>query len=267
MPDQKRFMIQKIPRPAPVRLLLIIICFLFLFACNAHEPRRTSQNDPYRQFGIKYTPLADSTGFVETGVASWYGHDFHGKRTSSGEVYDMQGLTAAHKTLPLGTRVMVINPANGRSVIVRINDRGPFVDGRVIDLSYAAAEKLGISMTGTGRVVVVALDRTYTEPSPDQGDAAAVARNDRPGEPAFSLQVGSFASRKNAEALQSILTEKYENVFIAAFQEGPGTFYRVRVGRYVTREAADRALRQMVRDGYHQARLVTDCPRPGHIGN
>lgn len=238
------------------RLWAMAAGFCFLAAC-AGPPTRTSQNDPYEQFGKRYEPITDCAGFVESGIASWYGKDFHGKRTSSGEVYDMHGMTAAHKILPLGTRVMVINPANGRSVIVRINDRGPFVDGRVIDLSYEAATRLGIAMGGTGRVVVVALDPSYREPPAEQ-DRLAPAAAGGTGAAAFSLQVGSFTNRENADELKSALAQKYAPVFIVAFQEGEQMFYRVRVGQYVTREAGERALQRLVQDGYDNVRLVAE---------
>ena len=230
--------------------------FCFLTACAGPPPRK-SQNDPYEQFGKRYEPITDSTGFVESGIASWYGKDFHGKRTSSGEVYDMHGMTAAHKILPLGTRVMVVNPANGRSVIVRINDRGPFVDGRVIDLSYEAATRLGIAMGGTGRVVVVALDQACRQLQADRDGLEKDQQADG-GAAAFSLQVGSFSSRENADELKSALERKYEHVYIVAFQEGDNMFYRVRVGQYVTREAGEQRRQELVQDGYDNVRLVAE---------
>ncbi len=237
-------------------LLWTVVGFWLVSAC-ATPPQRTSQNDPYEQFGKTYVPITDSTGFVEAGIASWYGKDFHGKKTSSGEVYNMHGMTAAHKILPLGTRVMVINPKNGRSVIVRVNDRGPFVGERIIDLSYEAATRLGIAMGGTGRVVVVALDSSYREPLAER----AVLVNDRSGgggAAAFSLQVGSFTSRENAYELKSALEKKYDQVFIVAFQEGAKMFYRVRVGQYVTREAGEQARQKLVSDGYDHVKLVAE---------
>lgn len=243
-------------RRSGYRLWVVALGLCFAAGCLT-PPQRTSQSDPYEQFGTTYIPITDSTGFVESGIASWYGKDFHGKRTSSGEVYDMHGMTAAHKILPLGTRVMVVNPGNGRSVIVRINDRGPFVDDRIIDLSYEAATRLGIAMGGTGRVVVVALDPSCEKKPFEQraltGDQAGDA-----GRAAFSLQVGSFTSRENAEELKSALAKKYDHVFIVAFQESDRLFYRVRVGKYVTRENGERAMQKLVRDGYDHVKLVAE---------
>lgn len=122
----------------------------------------------YDEFGVRYRVLQTSKDFVERGIASWYGSDFHGRRTSTGEPYDMYAMTAAHKTLPLPTYVRVTDLDTGNEVVVRVNDRGPFVEGRVIDLSYVAALKLGIARQGTARVEVRALDPPAVDP-PEMG--------------------------------------------------------------------------------------------------
>ena len=145
--------------------------------------------DCYTQFGETYCPLASAEGFVETGIASWYGEDFHGRPTAIGETYNMYAMTAAHKTLPLPTRVRVTNLENGRSAELRVNDRGPFVAGRVIDLSYSAARELGVYRRGTARVRVQAL-----EPGGAQQPLS------EPGAYAY-LQTGAFAYRDNAAKL------------------------------------------------------------------
>ena len=119
---------------------------------------RIGNPDSYEEFGERYKVLQSSNGFREKGLASWYGIDFHGRDTSSGEVYDMYEMTAAHKTLPLPTYVRVSNLDNGRSSIVKVNDRGPFIEGRIIDLSYAAAYRLGITGPGTANVEITALE-------------------------------------------------------------------------------------------------------------
>ena len=118
----------------------------------------------YDEFGVRYRVLDTSEDFVERGIASWYGRDFHGRRTSTGEPYDMYAMTAAHKTLPLPTYVQVTDLDTGNRVVVRVNDRGPFVEGRIIDLSYVAALKLGIATAGTARVEVRALDPHAVDP-------------------------------------------------------------------------------------------------------
>lgn len=145
------------------------------------EPRSRYGNPAtYVVFGRRYHVMPTSNGYVERGVASWYGPDFHGERTSSGDTYDMYGMTAAHKSLPLPTYARVTNLRNGRSIVVRINDRGPFVDNRIIDLSYTGAAKLGLIGTGTGLVEVRALDPRR----PDPGPTLRMAENTLPSKPA-----------------------------------------------------------------------------------
>jgi rare lipoprotein A len=121
------------------------------------EPLHRYANRPYSRFGKDYVPLTAVGPFRQTGLASWYGRRFHGQPTSSGEVYDMYAMTAAHPTLPIPSYARVSNPANGRSVVVRINDRGPFHSDRIIDLSYVAAWKLGLVASGSGLVTVEAI--------------------------------------------------------------------------------------------------------------
>ena len=154
-----------------------------------------------------------TTPDVITGKASWYGPNFHGKTTSSQEVYDMYDMTAAHKTLPFGTYVMVTNLNNGRSVKVRINDRGPFITGRVIDLSYAAAKVL--DMVGPG-VVPVRIE-ILSDISVDEDKQR------------FAIQVGAFVVKENAEVLKSRLDKKYRNVYISQFKTANRVYYRVRL--------------------------------------
>ena len=122
--------------------------------------------ESYEEFGERYYVLDTSEGFVEKGLASWYGIDFHGRNTSSGEVYDMYQMTAAHKTLPLPTYVRVMNMDNGRTEVVKVNDRGPFIKGRIIDLSYAAAYRLGVTGPGTANVEIIALDPAARDDDP-----------------------------------------------------------------------------------------------------
>jgi rare lipoprotein A len=153
-------------------------------------------------------------GGIEVGVASWYGGEFHGRPTSSREVFDMNDMTAAHRTLPFGTHVMVTNLENDRSVVVRINDRGPFVRGRVIDLSFAAARVLGLVGPGTARVRLEIL-RGGLEPASKSA--------------AIWLQVGAFSVQENAYALRKRLDKTYPGVAVTAFKTGSGTYYRVRL--------------------------------------
>ena len=159
------------------------------------EPLSPYGNKTYHIAGHSYTPLKDAVGYRERGVASWYGKKFHGKRTSSGEPYDMHAMTAAHRTLPLPCYARVRNRANGQSVIVRVNDRGPFHDNRLIDLSYTAAARLGVLGTGTGLVEVEAV--SPREPAPVQVAGAGA-------EPRLYLQIG-VREPPHAEALRARL--------------------------------------------------------------
>jgi len=158
---------------------------------------------------ISYHPK----GGVETGVASWYGPDFHGKLTSNKEIYDMYDMTAAHRTLPFGTYVMVTNLDNGRTATVRINDRGPFLGDRIIDLSYAAARVLGMIGPGT---VPVRLE-VLRDISPVSGGRG------------WSVQAGSFISKENASNLARKLKGNYEGVYITLFKTSTQVYYRVRL--------------------------------------
>ena len=159
-----------------------------------------------------------AAGYVERGVASWYGGDFHGRPTSSGEIYNMYDLTAAHKLMPLGTIAKVTNMGNGRSVVVKINDRGPFVEGRIIDLSYSAAESLDMVRGGTTSVEIEVLK--WGEIITD-----------------FTVQVGAFVMEENAQRLRNRLSRKYPDVYIVQYETNAKRFYRVRVG--LTKELRD----------------------------
>ena len=157
---------------------------------------------------------------VQYGVASWYGDDFHGKPTSSGEVYDMHQLTCAHNTFPLGTMVMVTNLENGKSIELKVNDRGPFVKQRIIDLSYSAARILGMWEKGTTLVKVEGLGPLI-----------------EPNQP-FTLQVGSFTDEANAQQLAAQLRQRFDNVYVAAMETATQRYHRVRIGPFETREQA-----------------------------
>jgi rare lipoprotein A len=176
---------------------------------------------------------ARKNGAAEIGIASWYGKDFHGRPTSSSEIYNMNDMTAAHKTLPFGTRVMVINLENGRSAVVRINDRGPFIRGRIIDLSYAAARILGIVGPGTARVRLEILNdsREKDRRSP------------------LSIQVGAFVIQENAYALKRELEKVGEDVYISTVEIRSQIFYRVRIPAK-TRKEADRIARRLASNGF-----------------
>lgn len=181
-------------------------------------------------------PAAPSPGWTETGIASWYGHPYHGRQAASGEVYDMRELTAAHRTLPFGAVVRVTNLDNRKTVTVRINDRGPFVEGRIIDLSRAAAQRIGLIGPGTA---LVRIELAGYQDS---------AQKDAP--PLFTIQAGAFADRANAERLRDRLRRRYEPVDISSSSASP-PLHRVLAGRFGDlreAEAAAERLRREARD-------------------
>lgn len=206
------------------------------------EPRSAYGNpSSYVVFGRRYHVLRSSRGFVQRGIASWYGTKFHGRRTASGEPYDMYAMTAAHRTLPIPTFVRVTNLRNGRSVIVRINDRGPFVRNRILDLSWAAAAKLGMLPQGTAPVEIRAIDPRGRKPpavvasrsSPDP-DAAARAHGppaNASAHPRQFLQAGAFGVLQNARRLERRLTAaNIRPVHIRTARRRGRVVYQVRVG-------------------------------------
>lgn len=211
------------------------------------EPRaRYGNRSPYTVLGETYVLLPSAKGYRATGNASWYGKKFHGLRTSSGERYDMYKMTAAHRTLPLPSYVRVTNLANSRSVIVKVNDRGPFHSGRIMDLSYAAAARLDILKTGTGYMRLEAIDPAEYQASTGRktrGKAApAPAAAPVPGPARFFVQVGAFSEAANAAALQSRLIDLvYAPIGIA--NSGSPAVNRVQIGPFFTREDAEQVSR------------------------
>ena len=214
---------------APLRLALVSTVALVAAAGCGHRtyttrpPVQAPPVQPSPPSGppppIERQPVAPGA-YVETGVASWYGIPFDGHRTSNGEIYDMHTFTAAHRTLPFGSIVRVTNLANGRQTQVRINDRGPFVANRIIDLSLAAAQAIEMVGTGTATVRLEVLGG----PNPHVGF--------------FGVQVGAFQQQSNAERLRADLATRYSPVTIALYDLPNGLFYRVRVGRVPNEDAA-----------------------------
>jgi rare lipoprotein A len=218
------------------------------------EPFSKYGNPASYQVGYqRYYVLRDNAGYAERGIASWYGTKFHGKRTSSGEPYDMLAMTAAHKTLPLPTYAQVTNLRNGRTVVVKINDRGPFKDNRLIDLSYAAAIKLGIAADGTGLVEVRAID-----PLNYRARQKSAATAPQGGANLF-LQVGAFSNAENAERLRSRLGSSGRgDVRVVRTEVDRRTLYRVRIGPIANVDEADRMSRELAMLGHDESRIVID---------
>lgn len=298
-----------------MRLLVVAtICALTITACSPYQIKDSAPKTPtridrtekvvpkvepkskygnpksYVVFGKRYYTLPFSKGYVEQGIASWYGTKFHGRRTSSGETYDMYAMTAAHKTLPLPTYARVTNKKNGRSIIVRINDRGPFHDNRIIDLSYAAATRLGIVTMGTGLVEVRAIDPRANQLAEDRSgkistmadglvDVVIPVSNAQTDDTAIKqksasspltsvpqseenqigifVQIGAFHSQQNAYKLR--------NQF-KAFQLGQldvktdkledTPIYKVRIGPMSTAEQADETVARLNQLGHKEYKLV-----------
>jgi rare lipoprotein A len=246
---------------------LLILIVLFLAACSrpAYRSRVIDTPEtkglkgwekPYEVNGERYEPMrrseAEHVRFVEEGIASWYGKDFHGKYTSNGEIYDMYGMTAAHKTLPLGVSVKVTNQANGRETVVRVNDRGPFIRGRIIDLSYSAANVLGVVGPGTAPVRIEALGFqekdsvghiAYRQPRSYTVDS-------------YSVQVGAFTVQDNARRLSAQLQARYGYAGVHEGWVGGQRFYRVRAGRYPNLEVAEAARLSFEANGYPNSFVV-----------
>jgi len=239
------------------------------------EPLHRFANRPYVVLGREYVPATSLGPYREQGVASWYGRKFHGQRTSTGEVYDMYAMTAAHPTLPLPSYARVTSVATGKSVIVRVNDRGPFLHGRVIDLSYAAAQRLGIAQRGSGDVIVesvlpggatfaavAAAPSTPAASSPGAGTMTAPLAAPAPvvaapvpaaagvpatSEPAvqpsnggFVVQLGAFASEPNARSFLAHVQGQLASASVEPRVRQAGGLYRVFVGPYPTRDDARR---------------------------
>lgn len=191
---------------------------------------------PPGRVSVPYPPASPA---VQTGIASWYGPGFHGKATASGAIYDQHEMTAAHQTLPLGTRVLVTNLEKGKSIEVTINDRGPFAKGRIIDLSYASAQALGMIEPGTIPVRIEVLGPDRFKP--------IRARLD------YTLQAGSFAQIENAQKLIEQVTQTYpelSRVSIVPFQSRDSTFYRVHIGLFSNRDEAESQARQLANSGF-----------------
>ena len=203
---------------------------------------RYGNHSPYTVLGKTYTVMSSSEGYHERGMASWYGSKFHGRRTSSGEPYDMHLATAAHKSLPLPTYVEVTNLDNGRKMVVKVNDRGPFHEGRIIDLSYGAAIKLGVDKTGTARVDVRAISVKGSKKS-----------SARVSDGTF-LQVGAFSKRKTADELAAEMTAaQLEPVSI---QKSRG-LYKVWIGPYATEAELEASASRVVELGYERPHVVS----------
>ena len=271
-------------KPEHCRPLSIITLMLFLSACASQPadeggpPRhgsdvpRVSRDDAiprdeprslygnsryYRVDGKTYEILDTNLGYRERGVASWYGKKFHGRSTSSRETYDMYAMTAAHKSLPLPSYVRVRNLRNGRSVVVRVNDRGPFIENRLIDLSYAAALKLDMITDGTSLVEVTAL--SFDKPSARPGQRISAEKtHTEPAETIF-VQVGAFGEPENARRRFTLLRDVgIDKAFVQKDGSASPTLYRVRIGPIANVMQYDSVIEQLQGLGISETHLVIE---------
>jgi len=267
------------------RILFILLSCLLLFSCGRLDkviapgdaapdkqvdvstiPNAVPKNEPksrygnpesYVVFGKRYYVLDSSKNYVEKGIASWYGTKFHGRRTSSGETYDMYAMTAAHKTLPLPTYVQVKNLNNGKYIIVKVNDRGPFHENRIIDLSYTAAIKLDIIKKGTGLVEVRAIDpMRSTKNSLVNEKKNKISTNQ---DISFYIQVGTFGELENAEILKQKLSSLGDDLIkISNVVTSGKTLYRVRIGPITDTKLSDPIVAKLSSFGIFKYRIVTN---------
>lgn len=267
--DHHRPVVKSLHPPVALRgdfywWLALFLFVLQLAGCGTSSPRvkvldvpkesgLKGTQKPYEVDGVRYDPLVKADGFVEMGIASWYGPGFHGKKTSNGEIYNMHGMTAAHKTLPMDVFVRVVNLDNNLETTVRINDRGPFVAGRVIDLSQAAAREIAVVGKGTARVRVEALGYREVRPA----DGTVVYRPPASYVPGpLTVQVGSFAVEGNARRLVARMQEQYGSALMVEGWVDGQKFYRVRVGLYKTMADAEAARREFERGEFPSCFVV-----------
>ncbi|MFQ5981854.1 MAG: septal ring lytic transglycosylase RlpA family protein [Woeseiaceae bacterium] len=236
------------------------------------EPKSRFGNGPiYEVLGRRYAVMDSSYGYRERGVASWYGTKFHGRLTSSHERYDMHALTAAHRTLPLPTYVRVRNLQNNKSVIVRVNDRGPFVSNRIIDLSYSAARRLDMIKKGTGLVEVTAISFDQPPSPPPVASAPIVAEIGRPEttepeatehqttESTIYVQVGAFGDAENARRRFALLRSGgVGNAFVLEDNSKSPAIYRIRIGPIIDVLQYDSLVAQLQDLGISDTHLVTE---------
>jgi rare lipoprotein A len=271
-------------RTASVVVLALLLCLSFGCASKTREPqdrgeapqtgkkksRSKATQRPYVIKGITYYPLPSSVGYAEQGIASWYGEPFHGRKTSNGETYNMYGDTAAHKTLPMDTMLLVKNLENGRTTVVRINDRGPFVQERIIDLTYTRAQDLGIIGKGTAKVEIVALgaqaveEETMvatttgkpvegTKPKPKPPKAPPIPDFDKGN---FYVQVGAFIKIENARTLAKAFAKRGRDVIIQQYPAAGMNLYRVMIFASTSLAKAKVYEKQLEAEGFRYALLL-----------
>jgi rare lipoprotein A len=241
------------------RLLSIAVLLFLLAGCGpatvTPEPsgRKTPPTQkPYTINGKTYYPINSNIGYRETGNASWYGKKFHGRKTANGETYDMYAMTAAHKTLPMNTVLLVRNLANGRETVVRVNDRGPFVRSRIIDLSYQAASEIGMIQGGVTQTEIIAMGEPVgPNDKGEKGTGKPAGQDFYNGN--YYIQVGSFLNQDNAEKVARLFMSQGSRVLIEPYITPEHTYYRVQVFAGTTLKLAKILEEKLVKTGYPDA--------------
>lgn len=211
---------------------------------------------PYTINGKTYYPIETADGYWERGQASWYGKQFHGRKTANGETYNMYGMTAAHKTLPMGTTLLVRNLENGRETVVRVNDRGPFIKGRIIDLTYTAAKRIDLVRPGVATVEIVAMGEAPGSAKKGGPKPGSLKHQDfRAGN--FFIQVGSFLEKSNAERVARLFLKTGIRVIIQPYVTSGYTYYRVQVSAGKSLELAKIFEQQLLNSGYTGAFVIS----------
>ncbi len=217
-------------------------------------PSKYGNPDSYEVFGETYYVRESAAGFQQKGIASWYGNKFHGERTSSGEDYDMYAMTAAHKTLPIPVFVEVTNHDNGRKAVVKVNDRGPFHEGRIIDLSYAAATRLGVSKNGTANVSIRVVT---TEKEEKRQRSAAIVESPVSDGDKLYVQVAAFTTEENALShLGKLQGEGFSDVRLHIESTKGKALYRIRIGPLPSEHVAKQVLSQLKQNNHQNTKIV-----------
>ncbi len=239
------------------------------FSCLVKNPGEIWMK-PYEVFGRFFEPMSDCQGFAQKGTASWYGDDFHGKKTSNGEIFDMNRVSAAHKTLPLGIHIRVTNQANGKTIVVRVNDRGPYAKERVLDLSRAAARELGYYEAGTAPVLIEALgypiaktdsvpfrpatpSRILLGSGPEAGEFLSHQIN-----PRYFVQVGAFENRNSASVLLTRVRSRFPGAVMEQTDSQGRLVYCIRVKNFTSRQEADRARLDLATAGFPGGLIILE---------
>ncbi len=238
--------------------LTLFFCFFvsLLFSassanCAVKQKKSPATQRPYVIKNRTYYPLPSAEGYEETGIASWYGRDFHGRTTSNGETYNMHDITAAHKLLPMQTMLLVTNLKNGKQTVVRVNDRGPFIQGRIIDLSFAAARKIDLVQSGTAKVKITALGEIKKTNGKIQFKKHADLKS---GE--YFVQIGAFTQKYNSLRLQEKFVKSGHHSVIQKALVNGQTFYRVQVFVGRTLNSARRSEQALLNKGYKGAFIL-----------